>query len=187
MTSTGCLIRTLISKSQAMPSFQININTCTKSDATFALLFKECDCKCPCLYKRSISQPWRCSVSFTTPSGLSQRNTWNVRLPAWVSEWRQRTRLGGTSGGSAKPVVRYGEQLTDRRSLLSFNELIIQFIPADLMTVSAAGESMSVDVILAKGVWIRDAFLRQSLSINHYKVLFLGMEISHYLRVYVVT
>lgn len=84
-------------------------------------------------------------------------------------------------------MVRYGEQLTDRRSLLSFNELIIQFIPADLMTVSAAGESMSVDVILGKGVWIRAAFLRQSLSINHYRVLFLGMEISHYLRGYVVT
>lgn len=84
-------------------------------------------------------------------------------------------------------MVRYGEQLTDRRSLLSFNELIIQFIPADLMTVSAAGERTSVDVILDKGVWIRDSFLRQSLSINHYKVLFLGMEIRHYLRGYVVT
>lgn len=64
-------------------------------------------------------------------------------------------------------MVRYREPLTDRRSLLSFNELIIQFIPADLMAVSAAGESMSVDVILAKGVWIKDGFLWQSLSINH--------------------
>lgn len=84
-------------------------------------------------------------------------------------------------------MVRNGEQLADRRSLLSFNELIIQFSPADLMTISAAGEGRIVDVILAKGVWIRNAFLRQSLSVNHYKVIFLAMEISLYMRGYVVT
>lgn len=187
-TSTGHLIQALIWLARARLGFPFkSISIHATKSATFALPLKACGCKCPCLYKSSISQPWRRSVSFTTPSGLSRRNTSNVRLPAWVSEWRQRTRLGGTSGGSAKPVVRYGEQLADRRSLLSFNELIIQFIPADLMTVSAAGESMSVDVILAKGVWIRNAFLRQSVSVNHYKVIFLGIEISHYMRVYVVT
>lgn len=57
-------------------------------------------------------------------------------------------------------MVPYGAQLTAGRSLLSFNELIIQFIPADPMTVSAAGESTSVDVIPAKGAWIREAFLK---------------------------
>lgn len=152
------LIAHMINKSKTrLPFKSISIHA-TKSAAAFALPFKECDYRCPCLCKKSISQPWRRSVSFTSPSGLSRRNTSNVGLPAWVSEWRQRTRLGGTSGGNAKPADRNGELLADRRGLLSFNELIIQFIPADLMTVSAAGESASVRVILAKGVWIRDAF-----------------------------